>query len=119
MIANKRDPFARGLIKNFPFTKACSIEFSIVAVLDHYIENRDLHIMNTLSRSISRYSIPEIIVTEEDVKLGGAVNSVAYIGFVAAKNCGQATVGRKVLIQRKYLGYIAGFDETHAPNHLP
>jgi len=112
------DSSGQGLVKKDPFIRTSSIVFEMVAILDLSVQNRGLSILHSSSRSFQRDSVAEFLVTSEEVELGGKVNSVSYLGFGAAMNSGQAVVGRKVLVRGRQIGYIGGFDETHAPNHI-
>ena len=58
-----------------------------------------------------------MILTDEDKKPGDNVNKIAYIGFFAVKESTVIIVGDEVKINGQVIGNIAGFDETHMPNH--
>lgn len=58
-----------------------------------------------------------MILTDEDKKPGDTINKIAYIGFFAVKESAVIIVGDKVMINGQGIGKIAGFDETHIPNH--
>jgi len=63
--------------------------------------------------------IHELILTDERAATpGSTVDRVAYLGF-AEVTAGGLIVARDVLtIGGEIIGQIAGYDETHMPNHL-
>ena len=46
------------------------------------------------------------------------VQRIAYLGFFAVEREGVIVVGDEVSLDGKKIGRLAGFDETHMPNHL-
>jgi len=46
------------------------------------------------------------------------VDRVAYLAFFSIEEGGVVLVGDKVEVAGKEVGEIAGFDVTHAPNHM-
>lgn len=46
------------------------------------------------------------------------MDRIAYLGFVEIISGGVLVAGDELLIDGKVLGRIAGFDETHLPNHI-
>jgi hypothetical protein len=112
------DPYSRNLIqKDFYFSKT-EIKGKFVVVLDGKLENRALNVIPQMSRAFPQNSIIELIGTdEENIQQGSIVNKIAYIGFVELLNGGVLLVGDRILWNDKEIGVIAGFDDTHMPNH--
>jgi hypothetical protein len=54
---------------------------------------------------------------EPDAAPGREVNRVGYLGFVEILDGGVIIKGDEVLLDDELIGHIAGFDETHMPNH--
>ena len=60
----------------------------------------------------------ELICTAEpSAKPGGRVDEATYLGFCEVRQAGVIRVGDVVELAGQALGRVAGFDETHAPNH--
>ena len=115
------DPYAAGIIKENVYLKAKKrkLKGKIVVVLDLKLDNRGYQLISTPSRVVLSQEIHELISTAEDKsKPGGEVNRVGVIGFVEFTTGGVLAVGDRVVIRGKEIGFIAGFDETHTPNHL-
>ena len=115
------DPYKNQLIKGNPFDRAKKrmLKGLIVAVTDVKFDNRGYQLIPQLSRAILSGEIHELITTAENkAKPGGEVNSVGVIGFVEFTVGGIVAVGDKVTIRDRNVGLIAGFDETHFPNHI-
>lgn len=112
------DPYAKNLVnRNFYYSKI-DIETKVVAVLDGKLENRNLNLITPISRTFSKGSIIELIITDEtSAKPGSSVNKIAYLAFVELLNGGVVIVGDEVVWNEKVLGKISGFDDTHMPNH--
>jgi hypothetical protein len=62
--------------------------------------------------------VHELIITEEKTGPSGRADKVAYLGFVEFSRGGVMLIGDEVRIAGDLLGTIAGYDETHMPNHL-
>jgi|Deesub1362A_J573_1020465.scaffolds.fasta_scaffold19323_2 hypothetical protein len=114
-----KEPYKSGLIKKSPYIAKREILGEIVAILDIIIDERGMKLIDPMSRALAKNSICEIAITdEEDASPGKVVNHVGYIGFMEVKNGGVAVVGDEVYISDRLIGVIAGFDTTHAPNHI-
>ena len=57
------------------------------------------------------------MVTDEDVSTGSTVQRVGLIAFFEVVEGGVILVGDQVQVNGRALGDVAGFDETHMPNH--
>lgn len=95
------------------------VKSEIVAVLDGKSDNRGLKLINTRTRALCKNEIHEIILTDDK---GAApekiVDSISYIGFVEITDGGIILAGDEVYINDSLLGSVAGYDETHFPNHI-
>jgi len=113
------DPYQSGMFKNYPYLVKRSIKGELVVVLDGYIENRGLQLISPISRCILKNEIHELIFTDErDAGPGKRVDKISYIGFFEVEKGSVMVAGDEVYLNNKLIGHIAGFDETHMPNHL-
>src|SRR5580698_7863057 len=95
------------------------VEGEVVTVLDSTHEARGLKLISTYSRALKKYSIHELIATDEpDLKPGGGANRIAYLAFFEVTSGGCIIVGETLFVDGKPVGEIVGFDETHEPNHI-
>ena len=112
------DPYARALFKENPFSLKRSIECSAVAVLQARLDNRSLRLIPQISRVLKKNDIHELIFTDEkESRPETIVNKIAYIAFIEILKGGVMVVGDKVYWNNNLLGIVAGFDDTHMPNH--
>lgn len=89
-----------------------------VALLHIAFEDRGLKLMETKSRTVKKYEIHELMITDEDAEPGGGANRVRAIGFFEITDSGLIVVGDEVWIEDRLLGTLAGYDQTHMPNHM-
>lgn len=89
-----------------------------VALLHVNFDDRGLELIETKSRTVKRYEIHELMITDEDAVPGGGADSVRAIGFFEIIESGLIVVGDEVWIEDRYLGELAGYDLTHMPNHM-
>ncbi|MBZ4654459.1 MAG: hypothetical protein JG781_1816 [Peptococcaceae bacterium] len=113
------DPYKAGLFSRNPYAKKRPCQGELVVVLDGKMENRKLQLITPISRALCTGEIHELIVTdEEQAGPGQEVNRIAYWGFFEVTSGTVVVAGDEVRIGNSVLGTIAGFDETHMPNHL-
>jgi hypothetical protein len=113
------DPYKLGLFRDNPYQQKEDIRGRVVVVLQGALDNRQLELIKTISRAVKRHEIHEIILTDEEQAGPGAkVNRVIYIGFLEITKGGVIVSGDEFFLEDKFLGTVAGFDETHLPNHL-
>lgn len=95
------------------------LEARLVGVLNNRNDGRGLSLITTHTRVVRRYDIHELILTDEQQAApGGTVGGVHYIGFVEfAEGGGILAEGDLVNVGGNVIGTIAGFDESHFPNH--
>jgi len=114
-----KDPYAEGMFKENPYYMKSDVRGKLVVVLQGAYEDRGLELIQPVSRCVNRNEIHELIASdEEDAGPGKQVNRIAYIGFVEILEGGVIIAGDQVIHNGESLGEIAGFDETHMPNHL-
>jgi hypothetical protein len=112
------DPYARKLIHRGFFAAKRDVTGTVVVVLDGLLENRSLQLIQPISRACATGTVIELIATDEQGILpGSTVNAIAYIAFVELTSSGVILVGDDVLWNGSPLGVIAGYDDTHMPNH--
>jgi len=112
------DPYARKLIRPDFFHAKRDVAGVVAVVLDGYLDNRSLSLIQPISRAYPRGSIIELIATEEASAVpGGAVQAIAYLAFVEVLTGGVIVVGDEVVVRGEVVGTIAGYDDTHMPNH--
>jgi len=95
------------------------LEARFVGVLNNRNDSRGLTLIKAHTRVVRRYDIHELILTDEQTAApGGIVNGVHYIGFVEFQaGGGLLAEGDSVNVGGEVIGTIAGFDESHCPNH--
>lgn len=112
------DPYIRKLVNNDFYYSKVDILGRFVVVLDGKLDNRELNLIQPISRCFNQNTIIELIGTDEqDAAPGKLVNNICYIGFVELINGGVVLTGDKVLWNNQEIGIIAGYDDTHMPNH--
>lgn len=113
------DPYAKGLLRVHPYAKKKDVTGELVAILNGKLEERGLSLIKPISRALVEDEIHEIILTDEmDAGPGKTVNRIAYLAFFEVKGGGVIVTGDPVFLKGRLLGHIAGFDETHMPNHI-
>jgi hypothetical protein len=112
------DPYARKLTNRTFFHSKTEIKGRVVVVLDGLLDNRGLDLIQPISRAFARGSIIELIgTTEEEAAPGRIVETIAYLAFVELLDSGVLLVGDEIRWKDEVIGTIAGYDDTHMPNH--
>lgn len=88
-----------------------------MTVLQGVSEQRGLHLEAYRSRALPRHSIHELMVTDEPAGPGDTVMRVALTCFFEVEQPGVLLIGSEVYVGDTRLGVVAGFDDTHMPNH--
>jgi uncharacterized protein DUF6917 len=116
--SRSRDPYEAGIILAAPRILRLALEARFVGVLDSRREGRGLTLIHPRTRCIRRYEIHELILTDErDAGPGCAINRCHYLGFVEFQAGGLLVEGDVLTIAGETVGAVAGFDESHFPNH--
>lgn len=89
----------------------------VVTVLRGVTDRRGLDLTELRSRATPKYVIHELMTTDEDAAPGVTVNRVALLCFFEVEAGSVMLVGDKVYSGNTLLGTVAGFNETHMPNH--
>ncbi len=109
------EPDSKG-IRGYPVR--VPLEARFVGVLDNRNDKRAMQLIEERTRCVRRYDIHELIITDESAAVpGGTVTGVHYLGFVEFQAGGVLMEGDKLVIGGETVGTLAGFDETHFPNH--
>jgi len=112
------DPYERKLVSSNFYHSKTDINGKFVVVLDGKLDNRGLNLITPISRAFPQHTIIELIGTDEqNAAPGSKVNNICYIGFVELLTGGVILTGDKVVWNGKEIGTIAGYDDTHMPNH--
>lgn len=94
------------------------VEAVFVGVLDNRNDGRALQLIKERTRCVRRFDIHELILTDEAHAAPGAVvDGVHYLGFVEFQAGCVLMEGDQLMIGDACIGTLAGFDETHYPNH--
>lgn len=112
------DPYKTGMFKGVnPYVRKKPLKGKIIVVLDGKYEGRGLNLIAQPSRCIKAGEVHELIITDESKGPGDMVNRIAYVGFFEVKESAVIVVGDEVKINGNVIGKVAGYDETHMPNH--
>ncbi len=113
------DPYAAGKFAANPYARKSAVEGELVVVLQGRMEDRGLALITPISRCLRRHDVHELIFTDEaGAGPGKKVDRIAYLGFFAVERGGVIVSGDEVSVAGRAVGVLAGFDETHMPNHL-
>jgi len=94
------------------------VEGETVALLHISFDDRGLKLIETKSRTVKKYEIHELMITDEDAAPGGGADRVRAIGFFEITDSGLIVAGDEVFIEDRLLGTLVGYDVTHMPNHI-
>ncbi|MFW6074146.1 MAG: DUF6917 domain-containing protein [Chloroflexota bacterium] len=101
-----------------PYSASADVVGRIVTVLQGTSDRRGLYLQDDLrSRAVRAGDIHELMLTDTEVDLGDTVNRVGLIAFFLVEEPGVLIVGSRVQAGDQMIGTLAGFDETHMPNH--
>ena len=100
------------------FPRKRPVEGELVVVSRTRLSGRKLELIEPRTRCLNRFEVHELIVTAEDAAPGGTVEDVAYWGFFETTSGGVLQVGDEVDVNGRAVASLAGFDLSHAPNHL-
>jgi hypothetical protein len=113
-----RDPYEAGMIVAPSHILREALTARFVGVLDSRREGRGLNLIHPRTRCIRRYEVHEIIITDEsEAGPGRPVNRCHYLGFVEFQAGGLLVEGDSLSVAGRIIGSVAGFDESHFPNH--
>jgi len=112
------DPYVRKKFTLNAYASKVELHGTIVAVLRGTLEDRNLELIPQPSRVVRQGDVHELILTDEDAGPNSRVGRVAYLAFVEFRNAGVLVRGDEVRINGLLVGRLAGFDLSHAPNHM-
>ena len=113
------DPYQQGLLDFNPYAEKREVTGQLVVILRGHLENRGLHLIAPMSRAVQKNEIHEIIITDDvSAGPGNRVEKIAYLGFMEIITGGILLVGDELRSSAGVIGRIAGFDQSHLPNHL-
>ena len=116
---SSNDPYKEGKFSKNPYALKSDVTGQLVVTLDGRMENRGLSLIVPPSRCVSRHQVHELILTDEPSAMPGRqVDRIAYLGFFSVNEGGVILRGDAVWLDGRHIGEVAGFDETHMPNHL-
>jgi hypothetical protein len=111
------DAYKRNMLFNTYYAKR-RVTGKLVAVLDGTYENCDLLLVEQPAYVLRSGDIHELIITDEAAQPGATVKTIAYLVFFEIITGGVIVAGDEVHIKGKIAGKIAGYEETHMPNHV-
>ena len=100
-----------------PYSAKSAVVGRVVAVLRGVTDQRGLWLTAFRSRAVPRGEIHELMITDEPAAVETTINRVALIAFIEVETGGVILVDDTVTIGEREIGTVAGFDETHMPNH--
>jgi len=101
-----------------PYAVNRSLSGEIVTVLRGVSDHRGLKLEGYRSRAVQAGQIHELMCTDAaGVAPDDIVDRVALLGFFEISRSGVLLVGSRVMVGEYELGAIAGFNDTHMPNH--
>ncbi len=112
------DPYRSGMLKKSPYALKKDVEGIVVAVLDFATDKRGLHLITQPSRAVISGHVHELIITDDsEAGPDSHIDRVAYLAFIAICESGMLLQHDVVYLNDEKIGMLAGFDETHMPNH--
>lgn len=100
-----------------PYVSKSPVVGTVVAVLRGVTDSRGLYLEMLRSRAVRQHDIHELMITDESAALESTVNRVALLVFFEVTDGGVILEHDRVMIDATEVGTVAGFDETHMPNH--
>ena len=100
-----------------PYVAKSDVNGRVVAVLRGVTDQRGLFLTAFRSRAVPAGEIHELMITDEDCDVETTVNRVALIAFFEVTDGGVILLDDTVTVGDVTVGTVAGFDETHMPNH--
>jgi hypothetical protein len=100
-----------------PYVAKSDVTGRVVAVLRGVTDQRGLYLTAFRSRAVPAGQIHELMITDEATDVEMTVNRVALIAFFEVLDGGVILLDDQVTIGDRLVGTVAGFDETHIPNH--
>jgi hypothetical protein len=112
------DPYKAGLVKKPPYGDRRTVRGKVVVVLKHDMLPITVDTIWPRSRALRSGDIHEMLLSTEEFSVGEATSNLVPVAFFEVTIGGVVLVGDTVKIGGSVIGEIAGFDETHMPNHM-
>lgn len=113
------DPYVDGLLKSSIYVEKFTVKGQLVAILNGEVENRKLQLIEAPSRALRRTEIHELILTvDRKASPGAEVDPISYVAFFEVTEPGIVLAGDCIFLAGNHAGSLAGYDETHMPNHM-
>lgn len=113
------DPYINKLLDaDLPCKAKPPVIARVNTVLHARAEQRGLGLCPFPSRAVLLHEIHELIITAENAKPGDTVDKIAYLCFFEVLGSGMLWAGDVLEINGKPVGYLAGYDFAHMPNHM-
>lgn len=113
------DPYVRNPRHENFYVQKSAVRGRLVVVLRGRVPDRALELIPQRSRAVLAREVHELIATDErDAGPGRTINSIAYLGFAEFSSGGVLVVGDELRIGGRLIGRLAGYDQTHMPNHM-
>lgn len=112
-----RDPYQSGMITTRPLILRDPVPIRTVGVLNSRRQGRGLQLIHPRTRCIRQHEVHELIVTMEPAGPGDTVDVVHYLGFFEFLQSGVLVEGDRLVLKDAVVAELAGFDDTHTPNH--
>jgi len=101
-----------------PYLDNRPVDGELVTLLRGVTGARNLALEDYRSRAVIAGQVHELMTTDQpEAGPGATVDRVALIGFFEVMNSGVLLVGSEVVIESQSIGVVAGFNDTHMPNH--
>lgn len=95
------------------------VRTNVVRLLFHETLHRGMRLAPAGSACVRAGDIHELVVTRDDVDDAEAlIDHIAYVGFLEFTDPAMLTRGDTFWYGEELLGWFAGYDESHLPNHL-
>ncbi len=116
---NKMDPYISPIaVTTIGEMKMRATKGQLVTIINRSYDKRGLSLIPQPTRVLCQNEIHELMTTDEvGAEPSKTVDRIVTIGFFEITQGGSVAVGEPVFINGKEIGKIAGFDETHFPNH--
>jgi kynureninase len=114
-----KEPHGTLILDKYPYAAKSDVTGTLVCLLDARSEERGMELIIHPSRALCGNEIHELAVTDDPQAAPDyVVDRVAYLAFFSVEEGGIVLVGDRVEVAGKEIGEVAGFDLTHAPNHM-
>lgn len=100
-----------------PYVSKTDVVGRVVAVLRGVTDSRGLYLESYRSRAVRAGDVHELMITDEPADIETTVDRVALLAFFEVTEAGVILEHDRVQIGDVTVGKIAGFNDTHIPNH--